>query len=269
MTDALQLLRTDHNEVKELFKQFEQADDSKTKGEIAQKAIMELEVHAKVEEEIFYPALRKQDDAEKDMLDEADEEHHVAKLLMAELSSMRATSDRFNAKFTVLAELVKHHIDEEETELFPLAAEEGPERLERLGGLMERRKMELMRQMQNPRPRSTTTRRTTGAGKARTTTRTKTATSGARRKTTSTARNGASANGRTTVGGHTTTRRATTSRGTSTRATGTSRTGTARTGTRTTARATASRAAKTTTTRAKTAASTRRKPATATRSKSR
>ena len=147
MPDALQLLREDHNEVKDLFKQFEQADDNKTKQEIVRKALMELEIHSKIEEEIFYPALRKQDDTE-DIVDEAEEEHHVVDLLMEELRRMRAGSGRYDAKFTVLSENVKHHIDEEETEMFPRAAEEGQQRMAQIGERLEKRKMELKRQME-------------------------------------------------------------------------------------------------------------------------
>jgi hypothetical protein len=107
----------------------------------------ELEIHSAIEEEIFYPAVRRQEDAGdlmEDTMNEADEEHHVADLLMAELKKMRSADARFAAKFTVLAENVKHHIQEEESEIFTKAAEAGMERLQELGLQMEQRKLELM-----------------------------------------------------------------------------------------------------------------------------
>jgi len=121
VVDPVNLLKKDHSKVKALFKAFEQATQAEEKHKIAAEAIAELEVHAAVEEEIFYPAMRKC--AEKDLLAEAAEEHHVAKVLMAELAVMAAQPKpndvQFAAKFTVLAESVRHHIKEEETQLLP------------------------------------------------------------------------------------------------------------------------------------------------------
>lgn len=143
--DALQLLREDHKHVKELFKQFEDADDSRTKGRIVGEALTALEVHAEVEEEIFYPAVRKEANSDDGQMDEAEEEHHVVKLLLAELRKMKPTAGRYDAKFTVLSENVKHHIDEEESEMLPKAAELGMARLNELGVAMEQRKLQLMK----------------------------------------------------------------------------------------------------------------------------
>lgn len=143
MADAMQMLRDDHKRVKDLFKQFEDADDSRTKGSIVDRALSELEMHAELEEEIFYPAVRKEADPDDGQMDEAEEEHHVVKLLIAELRKMKPSADRYDAKFTVLAENVKHHIDEEESEMLPKAAELGMERMNQLGAAMERRKMQL------------------------------------------------------------------------------------------------------------------------------
>src|SRR5512146_826305 len=104
MPDALQMLRDDHMKVKELFRRFEQTDDSRTKGEIVEEALKALTIHAELEEEIFYPAMRREAGIEDDTMDEADEEHHVAKVLIAELQKMRPNSSHYAAKFTVLAE---------------------------------------------------------------------------------------------------------------------------------------------------------------------
>jgi len=118
--DAIAILKQDHEKVKELFDRFENTDDLRQKKKIAAEAIMELKIHATIEEEIFYPALRKRG-VEKDILNEADEEHHVAKLLIAELDQMTGSEDHYEAKFIVLAENVRHHIKEEEGEMFPQA----------------------------------------------------------------------------------------------------------------------------------------------------
>lgn len=117
--DAIKIIKNDHDKVKDLFKQFEQAEDLRSKKKIAAEAIMELKIHAEIEENIFYPAVRQE--IEKDLMNEADEEHHVAKLLIAELDNMDATDDHWEAKFTVLAENIRHHIKEEEGEMLPQA----------------------------------------------------------------------------------------------------------------------------------------------------
>lgn len=147
MPSATDLLRQDHNKVKGLFREFEDTEDEQERMTIAKQVFMELDIHSMVEEEIFYPAIRSQDDPGGDMeetLDEADEEHHVADLLMEELKGMRKADGKFAAKFTVLAENVKHHIGEEEAEIFPKAAEKGQQYLQDLGSQMEARKLELM-----------------------------------------------------------------------------------------------------------------------------
>lgn len=118
MPDAIEMLRQDHRKVQQLFQEFEQSDDTAAQRQIAQTAIRELEVHATLEEEIFYPAAMEELD-EPDLINEAQEEHHVVKILANELKKMRGNEERFKAKFTVMAESVKHHIQEEEGELFP------------------------------------------------------------------------------------------------------------------------------------------------------
>jgi hemerythrin superfamily protein len=117
--DAIDLLKNDHNSVKELFDRFKKADDRRSKAKIAGQALTELKIHAALEEEIFYPAVRQR--VGKDVMNEADEEHHVATVLIAELEKMRGHGDHFEAKFNVLAENVRHHIKEEESEMLPKA----------------------------------------------------------------------------------------------------------------------------------------------------
>ncbi|MDQ2950068.1 MAG: hemerythrin domain-containing protein [Acidobacteriota bacterium] len=117
--DAISILKADHDRVKKLFDNFEDAKSRSAKKKIVTEALTELKVHAAVEEDLFYPAVRKK--LAKPMMNEADEEHHVAKVLIAELDSMTGSEDHYDAKFTVLSENVRHHIKEEENEMLPQA----------------------------------------------------------------------------------------------------------------------------------------------------
>ena len=119
--NALDLLREDHRKVQELFEQFEQAD-TRSKQRIAEEALTELEIHAKLEEGLIYPAIREEVDAEE-LMDMALEEHHVVTILIKELKKMKPKDERYEAKFKVLAENVKHHIEEEENQILPQAEE--------------------------------------------------------------------------------------------------------------------------------------------------
>jgi hypothetical protein len=116
---AVSLLKEDHDRVKELFDQFKAAKSRTAKVRIVRAALAELKVHAAIEEELFYPAVRKP--IGKEIMNEADEEHHVAKLLIAELDVMDGSERHFDAKFHVLSENVRHHIEEEEDEMLPKA----------------------------------------------------------------------------------------------------------------------------------------------------
>ena len=114
---VLDPLRADHKRVKNLFEEFEAATDQEEKRRIVALAIGALVEHAYVEETVLYPAFEPALD-EESFLYEALEEHHVMDLLMSELKKMSADDPRFDAKFRVLAETVKHHILEEEEEMF-------------------------------------------------------------------------------------------------------------------------------------------------------
>nr|WP_245180223.1 hemerythrin domain-containing protein [Cupriavidus sp. LEh25] len=107
----------DHRAVKKLFKAFKDTEDRNEKESIALEVCHQLTVHATIEEEIFYPALRGAGDDIDDMLDEAQVEHQVAKDLIAAIEGDPA-GDMLEASFTVLSEYVAHHIEEEEGELF-------------------------------------------------------------------------------------------------------------------------------------------------------
>jgi iron-sulfur cluster repair protein YtfE (RIC family) len=143
--DAITLLEQDHRKVKELFKEFEGLTDrAKAHKERMYETIRtELEIHTKIEEEIFYPAARRVDE---DMIAEAIEEHHIVDRLLKELKSTEAGDEQFDAKMKVLMENVEHHVEEEEGELFPTVRREMKgDRLSELGSEMMERKKELMR----------------------------------------------------------------------------------------------------------------------------
>jgi hemerythrin superfamily protein len=145
--DAVALIKADHREVEKLFHEFEDAGDRayKTKQQLVSQIIKELEVHATIEEEIYYPAVdAKAKKDGKELVAEAVEEHHVVKVLLGELATMSAEDDAFDAKVTVLMENVRHHVEEEEEELLPQSEEIlGDEELARLGEAMAARKQQL------------------------------------------------------------------------------------------------------------------------------
>ncbi len=119
--NALTLLKQDHNNVEDLFRRFEVAapDDASELGRVRDLVVEQLSQHAALEEQVFYPAIRTRldKDEEFDVL-EALEEHHLVKLTLSELEKLSPTNDRFRAKMTVLAEHVRHHVEEEENDLF-------------------------------------------------------------------------------------------------------------------------------------------------------
>lgn len=117
--NPLDMLKEDHQAVQGLFSQFEEAD-RRGRQRIAEEALTMLEIHAKLEEDLIYPAIAEAIDDEE-LINEALEEHHVATLLIKELRKMEPKNERYAAKFKVLSEMVKHHIEEEEGETFPQA----------------------------------------------------------------------------------------------------------------------------------------------------
>ena len=120
-TDALTVLRRDHQAVEQLFRRFERARTASERKRIAALVVRELSVHTAVEEELFYPALRRRANGADGRVLVALEEHHVAMLELAEIERARGSEERFAAKVGVLADHVRHHVHEEERELFPLA----------------------------------------------------------------------------------------------------------------------------------------------------
>jgi hemerythrin-like domain-containing protein len=123
-SDAIEMLKADHDKVKELFRKYAELGDSahKTKQRIAEQVFQELEIHSKLEEQIFYPAVRETGDPEgEDLVLEGVEEHHVVDVLIQELKGLTPEDEQFDAKFKVLCENVEHHIEEEEGEMLPIA----------------------------------------------------------------------------------------------------------------------------------------------------
>jgi len=144
--DAVSLLSADHAEVKQMFETYRQlvdenADDEQ-RGELARKICSMLTVHAEIEEEIFYPAMRDNVDDEL-TVDEAEVEHASAKELIEQLEGMDPGDALYDAKVIVLGEYVDHHVQEEENELFPQAEKAGID-LDELGAELASRKRELM-----------------------------------------------------------------------------------------------------------------------------
>lgn len=135
-TDAISYLKAQHREVDRLFKAFEKAGDRayKTKRPLADQMIVALSQHAFIEEQVLYPAARREvADATDDVL-EALEEHHIVKWELEEIAGLDPADEHFTPKVTVLAENVRHHVREEEGELFPsLRSHLGRKRLIQLG----------------------------------------------------------------------------------------------------------------------------------------
>lgn len=147
--DAIVLLKQDHAEVKKMFKQFDklaEKEDIEGKTQIANKICAELIAHTIAEEEIFYPAARQatQDD---DMLNEANVEHESAKSLIAQIQSMDPADPMYDAKVTVLGEYINHHVEEEETEMFPMVKKSKELDLKEMGALIAARKEELLSEL--------------------------------------------------------------------------------------------------------------------------
>lgn len=149
--DAIALLMDDHKRVKELFEEFKkfQASDGdyeELKQELMDAACAELKLHARIEEEIFYPAAREALPDEEDLLNEAEVEHGSAKELIAQIEDGEAADDMTCARFTVLGEYIDHHVREEENEMFPKLRKSDMD-LMKVGRHLAQRKEELQAEM--------------------------------------------------------------------------------------------------------------------------
>ncbi len=142
--DAIALLKADHREVEQMFKGFEKTDSLSKKQELAKEICTALKTHTTIEEEIFYPAFLEATE-EKDLHHEAEVEHDGAKKLIAEIEAAGPEHDYFEARVTVLSEMIKHHVKEEEQRdgMFAKAKQSDMD-LKTLGEELQQRKAELM-----------------------------------------------------------------------------------------------------------------------------
>jgi len=150
--DACDLLDADHKAVKKMFKEYEELTSSRARGamqkkkDLAMQICQELTVHAQIEEEIFYPALRAAM-KDTDLLDEAAVEHQTAKDLIAQIQGAGEPDEMFDAKVKVLGEYIDHHVKEEKGEIFPKARAARKLDLMAMREELETRKEELMSEM--------------------------------------------------------------------------------------------------------------------------
>jgi hemerythrin superfamily protein len=146
--DAIAMLIADHKKVKQLFSDFDKLKEDgsdEDKSALVKRICDELKVHTELEEEIFYPAVRKAID-DSDLMDEALVEHAGAKELVAQLEGASPDDDLYSAKVTVLGEQIAHHVKEEEGDMFPKAKKSKVD-TKALGSTMSKRKAALMDKM--------------------------------------------------------------------------------------------------------------------------
>jgi hemerythrin superfamily protein len=140
--DAIALLKADHQTVQELFDKYEKTRSEERKGALAEQICNELTVHAQIEEEIFYPAAREAL-RDEDLVDEATVEHQSAKDLIAQIQGGKPGEELYDAKVKVLGEYIRHHVKEEQNEMFPQVRKTKLD-LRGLGERLQARKQELM-----------------------------------------------------------------------------------------------------------------------------
>lgn len=144
--NALELLKTDHRKVEALFRQVEATDDEATHRQLFEQIKKELDTHTYIEETVLYPQLQEHEEL-KDLVLEAYEEHKQVKVLLREISALADGSDRFDAKLKVMSENVEHHVEEEETEMFPKIEEIcSPGRLAEIGTALQAAKADFQTQ---------------------------------------------------------------------------------------------------------------------------
>ena len=139
--EATSLLRADHKLVNDLFAEYEKSRSNVRKKQIVSMICKELTIHAQIEEEIFYPAV-KQALKDKELIPEATVEHATLKDLIAQVKDVEPDGEIFDAKIKVLSEYVKHHVKEEQNEIFPKAKESSLDLIE-IGAQLAERKAEL------------------------------------------------------------------------------------------------------------------------------
>ena len=162
--DAVALLKADHRTVEDLFAEFDKASGEERKKKLARQICLELSIHAKIEEEIFYPACEGK--VEEELLKEAYVEHDGAKVLIAEIMAGKPADEYYDSKVKVLQEQIEHHVEEEEKRmegLFSQARSAGLD-MDALGEQLAARKQELQAEFEAsgiPKPELTTMERAT------------------------------------------------------------------------------------------------------------
>jgi hemerythrin-like domain-containing protein len=165
--DAIALLKQDHRAVEALFEAFEDADADE-QGQLAERVCQLLTVHAQIEEELLYPAAKEalEDEEDAELVDEAEVEHATAKDLIAKIEAMTPDDEPFKATVKVLSEYIKHHVKEEENELFPKLKKTDLD-LKDIGSQLAARKSELMEELGIGEGDEAAPRRATVTGAAR------------------------------------------------------------------------------------------------------
>jgi hemerythrin superfamily protein len=141
--DAIALLKADHKAVAKLFREYKAAKKkgSPSRAEIVAEASKALSIHAAIEEQVFYPAVREEVPKLEDDILESLEEHHVLKWTLEEIAAIGVDDERYDPKVTVMMEQVRHHVEEEETDWFPKVRAALPRaRLQELGAQLEKAK---------------------------------------------------------------------------------------------------------------------------------
>ena len=143
-TDAITMLKEDHQRVRDLFQEYEATDDPRVKRELAEEACTELEIHTQLEKQIFYPTVNEETDDGPELVRESLDEHETMKNLIQGLRDMGPDHKAFDAKFKELMQNVEHHVEEEENAMFPMAKEEIEADMEQLKEEMQELKQEIL-----------------------------------------------------------------------------------------------------------------------------
>jgi hemerythrin-like domain-containing protein len=152
ISDPIEMLKNDHVRLRSIFQSMQNRDAGQ-REDLVRDLEREIKIHSLLEEEIFYPAFRDAAGSisDRQMYFEATEEHHVVDMVVPELKAISGDSERFVARAKVVQELVEHHIEEEENEMFPKAVELlGGQRMRELGSRMISRRVELEREWNHP-----------------------------------------------------------------------------------------------------------------------
>lgn len=150
-TQIIEMLKADHKKVKKAFKEFEKLEpqqDPESASALVEQTLADIEVHAELEEQVFYPAAR-QAIKDEELLEEAEVEHMTAKVLIEQLKGMGPEDEKYAATFKVLGEYINHHVKEEEGEMFEQMTGRGVE-WDQVLEQMQMRRMELMQEKGMP-----------------------------------------------------------------------------------------------------------------------